>query len=899
MRSLPILELPPPKPNFSNQVAHGLSTPRVKRSQKPIVEANETVVGNVKEQHMRPISAMKISEAGESPLLFTAGMDGLVCQWDIGSQDLNSIPALLHSARPHRNWIWDMAMCRGQETVVTCSSDCTVKAWNAGTDGSCYELGAHGDFVKSLASAPAAEWVASGSLDHTVCLWDLKEGRPEPMWRATAPASIYSTACNYTGSVTVTGGVDRTIHGWDPRVRDPTFELFGHTDNVRTMCMSPDGRYLLSGSSDATVRLWSVGEQRCLHTFMHHTSSVWSLHSRDPQLTTFYSGDRDGFLCKMNWDHTTDLSQGQCVVLAQEGHNETGPLPSVLSIAVDQQHQTVWTSNLATSAFHCWKDVPLGFSQETGLPNTSDVPLQSRVNLEPLRLPDLFASTGSPSAHPLASPIIATDDAPQQEQCNTVEEATPLSTTPLLEVPGSCGIVRACMLNDRMHALTIDSSGMVALWHIPKARCLGTFDPDSLQAMARAQNQGDDWLPQSKPSDTLEMVQAVIEGDGITQSWCSLDTSTGQLIVCIDENRAWAAEVYADEFNMDVVSGEEQPWTEDRVVLGICVLRNLFRGLLLAEATLHPPENNDGVPQLVRWLTMLQVAPEDLLHVPLSQLPNAPPCDSMEQSIHSILAYMTGTSHAKTKANVSVPSHVTDSPLETALLHLLYKVQAYFSAPAGTTSVSPSETGGSFLSGLRRSNQKQMSRSDMLCKLNEANLEQEMKVLQSILQGPRRSAPPSPGTPGIFFTDDIVIELLQDISHSGESKVAYRGCVESISRDTPLLELLAPSWLLKVLFIRQNPNKELPRIRVHLEKWAPAQVNGMASMKHALEAPPLSTKYSSVTTPRLLRVARIAEYVYQSLLASGEQPPAHQSSSSVDAPIDIMFRNITLPPRMF
>ena len=70
-------------------------------------------------------------------------------------------------------------------------------------------------------------------------------------------------------------------------------------------------------------------------------------------------------------------------------------------------------------------------------------------------------------------------------------------------------------------------------------------------------------------------------------------------------------------------------------------------------------------------------------------------------------------------------------------------------------------------------------------------------------------------------------------------------------------------------------------------------------MKHALEAPQLSNKYSSVTTPRLLRVARIAEYVYQSLIASGVQAPyTYQSSSSVDVPIDIMCRNVTLPPRL-
>lgn len=903
MRSLPILELPPPKPTHSSYVSKGLSTPRVRRSQKPIVEANGTVLGNVQEQHMRPVSAMKLSTEDQSTFLYSAGMDGLVCQWDVGSLDRNTTPRLVQSARPHRNWIWDMALCRGQETVVTCSSDCTVKAWNAGTDGSSYELGAHGDFVKALASASAAEWVASGSLDRTICLWDLKEGRQEPMWRAKAPASIYSTACNYTGSVTATGGVDRTIHGWDPRMRDSTFQLFGHDDNVRTMCMSPDGRYLLSGSSDTTVRLWSVGEQRCLHTFMHHNSSVWSVHSNDSQLTTFYSGDRDGYLCKVDWNHTKDLSEGQCTLVAQESSSEAGSMPSILSIAVDDSHQTIWTSTIASSAFRCWKDVPLKsdrpLSSDGGPSNEPDIPLQSQVNLKPMRTAEMLSSPVSSSNHPLASPAwIQKEDDTALQPHDSADEATPVSSSPLVEVPGSHGIIRACMLNDRMHALTIDSGGIVALWHIPKATCLGTFDSDALRAVARTQQRGEDWLPQDKPSDTLEMIQGIIEGDGVTQSWCSLDTSTGLLTVYIDESRAWTAEVYADEFNMDVVSGEEQPWTEDRVVLGVCVLRNLFRGLLIAEATLHPPENNDGVPQLARWLTMLQVTPETLLHMPLSQLPNAPQSDNMDQSMHSIMAHMTGTSKSQARATVPSPSHVTDSPLEMALLQMLDKVLAHF--PPGSAGTSPTslDSNGSLLNGLRRANQKQQPRLDLTAKSGFMNFEQEMNILQTILQGPRRSAPPSPGTPGIFFADGMPVELLQDISQSGELKVAYRGSVESIGRDTPLLELLAPIWLLQILFVRQNPNKELPRIKVYLEKWAPAQVSGMESMTHALEAPQLSTKYSSVTTPRLLRVGRIAEYVYQSLMASGVQAPyAYQSTSSMDVPIDIMCRNMVLPTR--
>ncbi len=51
----------------------------------------------------------------------------------------------------------------------------------------------------------------------------------------------------------------------------------GHEDSVLSVALSSDGKYLVSGSADRTVKLWSVENQSLVHTFKDHQSAVNSV----------------------------------------------------------------------------------------------------------------------------------------------------------------------------------------------------------------------------------------------------------------------------------------------------------------------------------------------------------------------------------------------------------------------------------------------------------------------------------------------------------------------------------------------------------------------------------------------------------------------------------------------
>jgi WD40 repeat protein len=63
----------------------------------------------------------------------------------------------------------------------------------------------------------------------------------------------------------------------DSAVKHNLFVFTGHTDNVKALVLSRDGTQCLSGSSDGTIKLWSLGQQRCITTIRVHTDGVWAL----------------------------------------------------------------------------------------------------------------------------------------------------------------------------------------------------------------------------------------------------------------------------------------------------------------------------------------------------------------------------------------------------------------------------------------------------------------------------------------------------------------------------------------------------------------------------------------------------------------------------------------------
>lgn len=94
----------------------------------------------------------------------------------------------------------------------------------------------------------------------------------------------------------VSGSDDHTLFLWTPAAdKKPRCRMTGHQQLINHVQFSPDGRWLLSGSFDKSVKLWDGVTGKFLATMRGHVGPVYQLSwSADSRM--FVSASKDSTL---------------------------------------------------------------------------------------------------------------------------------------------------------------------------------------------------------------------------------------------------------------------------------------------------------------------------------------------------------------------------------------------------------------------------------------------------------------------------------------------------------------------------------------------------------------------------------------------------------------------------
>ena len=138
---------------------------------------------------------------------------------------------------------------------------------------------------------------------------------PRPALRRTLKGhtdAVRSVSVTLNGRRAVSASDDYTLRVWDLETGVCLRVLEGHTAAVRSVSVMPDGRRAVSGSEDKTLRVWDLGTGVCLRVLEGHMEWVKSV-SVTPDGRRAVSGSDDNML------RVWDLETGACLHVL-EGH---------------------------------------------------------------------------------------------------------------------------------------------------------------------------------------------------------------------------------------------------------------------------------------------------------------------------------------------------------------------------------------------------------------------------------------------------------------------------------------------------------------------------------------------------------------------------------------------------
>jgi WD40 repeat protein len=191
---------------------------------------------------------------------------------------LPSLPPLRHPAgvmtavfSPNGRWI------------ASGSGDGKVTVWNATNGKERCAFQAHKEHMRHVDFSPDGRRLATAGDEGSAKVWDFDPQRAEvketPLQTLTRH-HVMNVAFSPDGKRLASAGMDdKTVRVWDVATGQEVFPdgLRGHTELVLFVAYSPDGQSLASASDDATVKIWDARtgqERRTLRGHSGHVQSV-------------------------------------------------------------------------------------------------------------------------------------------------------------------------------------------------------------------------------------------------------------------------------------------------------------------------------------------------------------------------------------------------------------------------------------------------------------------------------------------------------------------------------------------------------------------------------------------------------------------------------------------------
>ncbi len=187
-----------------------------------------------------------------------------------------------------------------------------IHVWNADTGERLFTLEREDhESIRGLVFSPDGKTLASCDFD-TILLWDLDAKTVRAVFNTDLFLSALAFSPN--SKLLASGYYDGNVNLWNATVQQeelagensqtlPTLKLRKHKADIVAFAFSPDGKMLLSGSKDGTIRAWDTTTGRQQYICPGHVNNVTDIAASADGNTLIYVHNGENILIK--WDINT------------------------------------------------------------------------------------------------------------------------------------------------------------------------------------------------------------------------------------------------------------------------------------------------------------------------------------------------------------------------------------------------------------------------------------------------------------------------------------------------------------------------------------------------------------------------------------------------------------------
>ncbi|CCA71456.1 hypothetical protein PIIN_05395 [Serendipita indica DSM 11827] len=252
------------------------------------------------EGHIGDVSSVVFS--GDDSLVASGGEDSTVRVWNVATHQMSGDPFTDHTTR-----VESLTFSHYGHCVASGSRDGSIYLWDVGTVQVVGKLlQTHNDGIASLHFSPDDSSIVSASWDGMICLWRASTG--EMINRVEYTTGLHSVAMSLDGlQLAVIPGAG-PVSVLDATTGKEVKKLVDHLSNFWASALSSNWQLLVSGLSNGVVQLWDTESQRWKAFLRGHTDGVTAL-TLFPDGSRVVSGSQDATI--RVWDSSFDMGQAK------------------------------------------------------------------------------------------------------------------------------------------------------------------------------------------------------------------------------------------------------------------------------------------------------------------------------------------------------------------------------------------------------------------------------------------------------------------------------------------------------------------------------------------------------------------------------------------------------------